>query len=57
MTVSRAHATIQPVGEQFAIRDTNSYNGVWVNNENVAQCVLHDGDIVQVGAFMLAFRQ
>ena len=57
MTVSHDHATLQPVGEDFAICDAESFNGVWINNENVSQAVLADGDLVQIGAFVLEYRQ
>lgn len=53
MTVSRDHARIEPVGGTFQIIDDDSFNGVWVNNENVHTALLHDGDFVQIGAFAL----
>ena len=57
MTVSRTHAIIQTVGHDYAIRDDGSFNGVWINNENVTQAVLRDGDLVQIGAFVLLYQQ
>lgn len=57
MTVSRAHATIEPAGTTYRIVDTNSFNGVWVNGTNVSSTMLKNGDIVQIGAFSLIFNQ
>lgn len=57
MTVSGHHAETFVVDGQFHIRDTGSFNGVWINNENVDEAVLHDGDIVQIGTFCLLFQQ
>jgi hypothetical protein len=57
MTVSREHAFIQRVKEGFSIEDANSFNGVWVNNKSIDTCVLHDGDIVQIGAFCLLYQE
>ena len=35
MTVSREHASVEPADGGYVIRDANSFNGVWVNNESV----------------------
>ena len=56
MTVSREHARILSTPEGYRIQDDNSFNGVWVKNENVAEASLHPGDIVQIGAFCLLFE-
>ena len=55
MTVSRNHATLERINDAWTIRDNASFNGVWVNNKNVDFVVLHDGDLVQIGAFILRF--
>ncbi|MEG0302700.1 MAG: FHA domain-containing protein [Gordonibacter sp.] len=58
MTVSREHAAIEQADGGFAIRDMNSFNGVWVNNDNVeATRVLSNGDIIQIGAFCLLYQE
>lgn len=57
MTVSRRHAVIEPVEGGFAIKDENSFNGVWVDNENVERRTLADGDVIQIGAFCLVYKQ
>lgn len=56
MTVSRRHATIRPQNGSFVIKDCDSFNGIWVNNDNVNEQSLVDGDIVQVGTFCLLFE-
>ena len=55
MTVSRQHAELEPCEGGWLIKDTNSFNGVWVNNKNVDSCILADGDVIQIGAFCLLY--
>ena len=57
MTVSRSHATIEVTGSGCVIRDSNSFNGVWVNDRNVNTCLLKIGDVIQIGAFCLVYRE
>ena len=55
MTVSRMHATIERTPTGFRISDADSFNGLWVNNLNVKDADLRDGDIVQIGTFCLMY--
>ena len=55
MTVSRDHAAIVRTPEGYKIEDHGSYNGVWINNVNVTEGILRDGDILQIGQFCLLF--
>ena len=55
MTVSRSHAEIRRVNGVFHIVDLDSFNGLWVNNRNVRETRLYDGDVIQIGTFSLAF--
>lgn len=57
MTVSRKHAIIETKDDGCIITDTNSYNGVWVNDKMMEKCLLKSGDMIQIGAFCLAFRE
>ena len=58
MTVSRMHATIEPEAGCYVIRDANSFNGVWVNNDSVdAPRKLCNGDVIQIGAFCLLYQE
>lgn len=57
MTVSRKHATIEVTAQSCIIRDEKSFNGVWVNDRSVETCLLKTGDVLQIGAFCLVYRQ
>ena len=57
MTVSRKHAVLERVAGGWSIRDTDSFNGVWVNNTNVDHVMLADKDIVQIGCFVLRYAE
>ncbi|MDO4501911.1 MAG: FHA domain-containing protein [Coriobacteriia bacterium] len=57
MTVSRQHARIYADGDFFKMEDTNSYNGLWVNNRPVESATLAPGDQIQIGVFCLVFEQ
>ncbi len=57
MTVSRTHATLEQEGEALILRDDNSFNGVWVNNQNIEAKVLRFGDLIQIGAFCLRYEE
>lgn len=57
MTVSRSHAVVEPAGAGYVITDDSSFNGVWVNNDNVEARELKEGDVVQIGAFCLIYRE
>jgi len=56
--VSRHHALVHSQGEnEFWLVDLGSVNGTYVNGRRVVQPVqLRDGDRVQIGPFLLAFR-
>ena len=57
MTVSRMHATIEPEGGCYVIRDANSFNGVWVNNDTVEATALRPGDMIQIGTFCMRYEE
>ena len=48
---------VEPTGDGYTITDDSSFNGVWVNNDNVEARELHEGDVVQIGAFCLVYRE
>lgn len=56
MTVSREHAVISRTPQGYRISDNNSFNGVWLNNNNVADAALQPGDVIQIGAFCLLYE-
>lgn len=57
MTVSREHASIQSIDGSYVIRDANSFNGVWVDNKSIDSHKLVDGDVIQIGAFCLVYKE
>lgn len=56
ITVSRRHAVIdhQSNGD-YLVRDVGSLNGTYVNRERVEERLLHGGDEIQIGRFILTF--
>ncbi|MET0542505.1 MAG: FHA domain-containing protein [Variovorax sp.] len=52
---SRRHAVLIKQGLQVWVRDLDSSNGTWVNEERVACCRLEHGDIVEIGEYRLRF--
>jgi len=57
MTVSRKHATLEISEKGCVIRDANSFNGVWVNDQMVDACLLRCDDVIQLGAFCLVYKE
>lgn len=57
MTVSRMHAVLTREDSCYVIRDENSYNGVWVNNQSVEAKALKAGDFIQIGTFCLMYEE
>lgn len=57
MTVSRLHAQIDPDETGYSIKDLNSFNGVWINNQSVNAHHLKQGDIMQLGKFSLVYQE
>lgn len=57
MTVSRKHAVVEVSNSGTVIRDQDSFNGVWVNNKNVSERKLADGDVIQIGEFCLLYQE
>jgi pSer/pThr/pTyr-binding forkhead associated (FHA) protein len=54
--VSRRHAEIFRMGEMYFIRDLESRNGTFVNEERVKEELLRDGDEVRIGSTTLVFE-
>ena len=53
--VSRRHAEIRRVGEQYVVGDLRSSNGTYVNSRKVERSPLASGDQIQVGRTVLVF--
>lgn len=52
---SRHHAVLIQQGGQVWVRDLDSSNGTWVNDERIACCRLEHGDTVGIGDCQLRF--
>lgn len=57
VTVSRRHALIERVGDEYVLVDRGSLNGTFVNRSRQDRVVLHDGDQLQIGKYKLTFLQ
>jgi pSer/pThr/pTyr-binding forkhead associated (FHA) protein len=55
VTVSRLHAKIAKVEENFVLLDQGSLNGTYFENEPITQRSLLSGDEFQIGKFHLLF--
>ncbi|QOY60612.1 FhaA domain-containing protein [Thermophilibacter immobilis] len=55
--VSRRHAELSFDGRDWHVTDLNSTNGTLVNDVDVTDCVLRDGDLLTVGLVNLEFRE
>jgi pSer/pThr/pTyr-binding forkhead associated (FHA) protein len=55
ISVSRKHATFTRRPEGIILRDLGSLNGTYVNRDLVEECLLRNGDEVQIGKFRLVF--
>jgi hypothetical protein len=54
--VSRRHAELSYDGASWHITDLNSTNGTLVNDVDIDECVLRDGDLITLGLVNLEFR-
>jgi hypothetical protein len=55
--VSRRHAELSFDGRSWHIRDLQSTNGTLVNDVDINECALRDGDLITVGLMNLEFRE
>lgn len=54
--VSRKHAVIQQIGDQVIIQDLKSRNGTYVNGHFIDQAELFEGDLIQIGEYLLTYQ-
>ncbi|MHB8417929.1 MAG: diguanylate cyclase [Myxococcales bacterium] len=54
-SVSRRHAKLSRLGGTVVIRDLESTNGTLVNDENVSEYELRNGDLIKVGRTIFKF--
>jgi pSer/pThr/pTyr-binding forkhead associated (FHA) protein len=55
-SVSRHHAVLKRTPEGYMIQDKNSSNGLYVNDEKIAEAALSDGDQFALGQLLLTFQ-
>ena len=53
--ISTRHCDITNRDNRWYINDQDSTNGVFVNGERIRECVLKDGDIIQLGGCSLIY--
>jgi len=54
-SVSRAHSKIMNQGKTIRIRDLGSTNGTYVNDEQIEERTLADGDLIKIGRTIFKF--
>ena len=54
--VSRRHAMIRQVCDQYSLEDLDSSNGTYLNNEPIKTAQLHAGDLIQISKYRLLFQ-
>ena len=57
VTVSRDHAILSVNNQRLKIIDSNSTNGIYVNNEIKSDYELRSGDKIQVGKYLLLLTE
>lgn len=55
-SVSRRHCSIKIFDKQFIINDLQSLNGISVNEKNIQNKLLNDGDKITIGDFVFLFE-
>jgi transcriptional regulator with GAF, ATPase, and Fis domain len=55
--VSRSHAELEPISRGFALRDSGSRNGTFVNGRRLEGSLeLQTGDVIRLGAHLLLYQ-
>jgi len=54
--VSRRHAKIRRVGDEYVLHDLGSSNGTYVDGVPILSCVLRAGDWIQIGRNLFRFE-
>ncbi len=54
---SRRHAEIFKIGEMYFIRDLESKNGTFVNDERIVEELLQVGDKIKIGSTLFVFEE
>jgi len=54
--VSRQHAMIKRIGQNFALVDPGSANGTFIDGHRIREHLLKDGDLFLIGKYALEFK-
>ncbi len=55
--VSRTHARLTRIDDEYTIEDLDSRNGILLNGLQVHAAVLRDGDEVHIGDFVFTYQE
>lgn len=55
ITVSRQHAVIEKIGDDYLIKDMESLNGTYINGKIIELSKLNSGDRIQIGKYLFLF--
>lgn len=56
-TISRKHCLIEKKEVGYFLKDLDSRNGVFVNDEKISEKLLKDGDEIRVGSYPLTYKE
>lgn len=56
-TISRNHAQIRQIQNNYVIFDLNSTGGTFVNNVQISQTTLHPGDVIKLAEYILIYGE
>ena len=55
--VSRSHARLTRIDDEYTLEDLDSRNGILLNGLSVHSAVLRDGDEVHIGDFVFTYQE
>jgi len=55
--VSRKHARISYLNEEYKIEDLGSTNGIYVNGVKIEKCILRKHDVLEIGGLKILFLE
>ncbi|MBM3713513.1 MAG: FHA domain-containing protein, partial [Actinobacteria bacterium] len=55
ITVSRNHAVIEKINNEYVIKDLESLNGTYLNGKIISKSRLNNGDRIQIGKYIFLF--
>jgi pSer/pThr/pTyr-binding forkhead associated (FHA) protein len=57
LSVSRRHLVISKTQDRYILRDCESKNGTYLNDQPVTEAALSDGDIITIGKYQIIFQE